>query len=228
VERERGNGGYGRGGNGGGNGSVFGGDGGEFQSPALERLVRSLSRLPGLGRKSATRVALHLLTGGGADAHADELTAALSEARRQVRTCSSCGAITEPDPCRICTSDRRDRSQLCVVASPVDVLPIEKAGFFRGRYFVLGGLLSPLDGVRAQDLPFDRLLERLEDGPVTEMIMALDASVEGETTALYIQRLLSGNPMQLSRLATGIPVGGALAYTDEVTLQRAFQFRRSF
>jgi len=222
VDRDPVNGGS-RGGNGG-----FGGDGGEFQSPALERLVRSLSRLPGLGRKSATRVALHLLTGGGAAAHADELTTALSEARSQVRTCSRCGAITEPDPCRICTSDRRDRAQLCVVASPVDVLPIEKAGFFRGRYFVLGGLLSPLDGVRAQDLPFDRLLDRLADGPVTEMIIALDASVEGETTALYIQRLLSGNPLQLSRLATGIPVGGALAYTDEVTLQRAFQFRRSF
>ncbi len=209
-------------------GDRFGGDGGEFQSPALERLVRSLSRLPGLGRKSATRVALHLLTGGAAATYADELTAALSEARRQVRTCSRCGAITEPDPCGICTSERRDRSQLCVVASPVDVLPIEKAGFFRGRYFVLGGLLSPLDGVRAQDLPFDRLLDRLPDGPVTEMIIALDASVEGETTALYIQRLLSGNPLQLSRLATGIPVGGALAYTDEVTLQRAFQFRRTF
>lgn len=218
---------YGHPGN--GNGArAAGGDGGEFQSPALERLVRSLSRLPGLGRKSATRVALHLLTGGGAAAHADELTSALDEARRHVRACSRCGAITEPDPCRICTSERRDRSQLCVVASPVDVLPIEKAGFFRGRYFVLGGLLSPLDGVRAQDLPFDRLLERLQDGPVTELIMALDASVEGETTALYIQRLLSGSDMQLSRLATGIPVGGALAYTDEVTLQRAFQFRRAF
>ncbi len=211
----------------GGNG-LSGGDGGEFQSPALERLVRSLSRLPGLGRKSATRVALHLLTGGGAEAHADELTAALGDARRQVRTCSQCGSITEPDPCRICTSERRDRSQLCVVASPVDVLPMEKAGFFRGRYFVLGGLLSPLDGVRAGDLPFERLLDRLQDGPVTELIIALDASVEGETTALYIQRLLSGNPLQLTRLATGIPVGGALAYTDEVTLQRAFQFRRAF
>lgn len=221
-------GGNGRGGNGGNGAHGAGADGGEFQSPALERLVRSLSRLPGLGRKSATRVALHLLAGGGAQAHADELTAALAEARVQVRVCSRCGAITEPDPCRICTSERRDRTLLCVVASPVDVLPIEKAGFFRGRYFVLGGLLSPLDGVRAQDLPFDRLLERLKDGPVTELIMALDASVEGETTALYIQRLLSGSELQMSRLATGIPVGGALAYTDEVTLQRAFQFRRAF
>jgi recombination protein RecR len=217
-----------RGGGGLSGGGLSGGDGGEFQSPALERLVRSLSRLPGLGRKSATRVALHLLTGGGAEAHAEELTAALGEARSQVRTCTRCGAITEPDPCRICTSERRDRSQLCVVASPVDVLPMEKAGFFRGRYFVLGGLLSPIDGVRAGDLPFERLLDRLQDGPVTELIIALDASVEGETTALYIQRLLSGNPLQLTRLATGIPVGGALAYTDEVTLQRAFQFRRTF
>jgi recombination protein RecR len=226
VENARGGGGLSGGGLSGG--GLSGGDGGEFQSPALERLVRSLSRLPGLGRKSATRVALHLLTGGGAEAHAEELTTALGEARSQVRTCTRCGAITEPDPCRICTSERRDRSQLCVVASPVDVLPMEKAGFFRGRYFVLGGLLSPIDGVRAGDLPFERLLDRLQDGPVTELIIALDASVEGETTALYIQRLLSGNPLQLTRLATGIPVGGALAYTDEVTLQRAFQFRRTF
>jgi len=209
--------------------SAGAGDGGEFQSPALEKLVRSLSRLPGLGRKSATRVALHLVTSGGAgEAHAEDLTASLAEARRQVRTCSRCGAITEPDPCRICTSERRDATQLCVVATPVDVLPFEKAGFFRGRYFVLGGLLSPLDGVRAEDLPFDRLRERVTGDGVGELIIALDASVEGETTALYIQRLLADRDLSLTRLATGIPVGGALAYTDEVTLQRAFQFRRSF
>jgi recombination protein RecR len=203
-------------------------DGGEFQSPALERLVRSLSRMPGLGRKSATRVALHLVAAGSAgQAHAEELTSALDEARRQVRTCSRCGAITEPDPCRICSSERRDATQLCVVATPVDVLPFEKAGFFRGRYFVLGGLLSPLDGVRAQDLPFDRLLARVQEEGVRELIVALDASVEGETTALYIQRLVGEGDISLTRLATGIPVGGALAYIDEVTLQRAFQFRRS-
>ena len=114
------------------------------------------------------------------------------------------------------------------MASPVDILPFEKAGFFRGRYFVLGGLLSPLDGVRAEDLPFDRLVDRLDDDGVTEVIIALDASVEGETTALYLQRLFAGRELRMTRLATGIPVGGALAYTDEVTLQRAFQFRRSF
>ena len=198
-------------------------DGGEFQSPALERLVRSLSRLPGLGRKSATRIALHLVA---RDAPAEELVNAVSEARQQVTNCSQCGAITEPDPCRICTSDRREKELLCIVATPVDVLPFEKAGFFRGRYFVLGGLLSPLDGVRAGDLPFDRLARRVLEDQVTEIIIALDASVEGETTALYIQRLLEDRPVKMTRLATGIPVGGALAYTDEVTLQRAFQFRR--
>ncbi|MCP4572363.1 MAG: recombination protein RecR [bacterium] len=200
-------------------------DGGEFQSPALERLVRGLSRLPGLGRKSATRIALHLVA---KESPAAELVEAVNEAREQVRNCSRCGAITEPDPCRICTSERRDPSQLCVVASPVDVLPFEKAGFFRGRYFVLGGLLSPLDGVRADDLPFDRLASRIDEDGVAEIIIALDASVEGETTALYVQRLFEGRDLRLSRLATGIPVGGALAYTDEVTLQRAFQFRRGF
>ena len=200
-------------------------DGGEFQSPALERLVRGLSRLPGLGRKSATRIALHLVSRGSP---ADELVEAVAAARARVANCSRCGAITETDPCRICTSERRDPGLLCVVATPVDVLPFEKAGFFRGRYFVLGGLLSPLDGVRADDLPFDALVARVEADRVAEVIIALDASVEGETTALYVQRLLEGRDLQLTRLATGIPVGGALAYTDEITLQRAYQYRRRF
>jgi len=200
-------------------------EGGEFQSPALERLVRNLGRLPGLGRKSATRIALHLISRPEA---AEELGLAMGEAGRKVTNCSGCGAITEPDPCRICTSARRDRTQLCIVATPVDVLPFEKAGFFSGRYFVLGGLLSPLDGVRADDLPFGRLAERVRRDGVQEIIIALDASVEGETTALYIQRLLEEHKLQMTRLATGIPVGGALAYTDEVTLQRAFQGRRTF
>jgi len=204
-------------------------DGGEFQSPALERLVRSLNRLPGLGRKSATRLALHLVAGTEtATVPAEELVAAIGEARAKVGNCSRCGAITEPDPCRVCTSDRRDPGQLCVVSSPIDVLPFEKAGFYRGRYFVLGGLLSPLDGVRASDLPFDKLQRRLEADPITELIVAVDASVEGETTALYIQRMFDGKAVRVTRLATGIPVGGALAYTDEVTLQRAFQFRRDY
>jgi recombination protein RecR len=204
------------------------GDGGEFQSPALERLVKSLSRLPGLGRKSATRLALHLVGHDEAAGPAEELVAAVTEALLQVTNCSSCGAITEDDPCRICKSERRDRTQICIVATPVDILPFEKAGFFRGRYFVLGGLLSPLDGVRAEDLPFQRLGARLDTDGVKEMIIALDSSVEGETTALYLQRLFEDRDLQLTRLATGIPVGGTLAYIDEVTLQRAFQFRRSF
>ncbi len=200
-------------------------DGGEFQSPALERLVKGLSRLPGLGRKSATRIALHLVA---KESPASELVAAVDEARSRVTNCSRCGAITEADPCRICMSERRDPSLLCIVASPVDVLPFEKAGFYRGRYFVLGGLLSPLDGVRAADLPFDRLVGRLDEDDVKEVIIALDSSVEGETTALYVQQLFEGRDLRLTRLATGIPVGGALAYTDEVTLQRAYQFRRGF
>ena len=203
-------------------------DGGEFQSPALERLVRNLSRLPGLGRKSATRLALYLVVD---ENPAEELVAAITSAREQVRHCSRCGALTEPDPCRICTSDLRDEKLLCIVSSPVDILPFEKAGFFKGRYFVLGGLLSPLDGVRAADLPFDRMMDIIRQDDVSEVIIALDSSVEGETTALYVQRLLqglTGQELQLTRLATGIPVGATLAYTDEITLQRAFQFRRDF
>lgn len=198
------------------------GPGGEFQSPALEELVRRLQRLPGLGRKSATRLALHLLDG---EEEASAVVAAITDAREKVTRCSECGAITEPDPCAICNDSRRDPTQLCVVASPVDVLPFEKSGIFRGRYMVLGALLSPLDGVRADDLPFDRLVRRVDRDEVREVILALDTSVEGETTSLYIQRLLAGRKIGISRLATGIPVGGALAYTDEATLQLAFQHR---
>jgi len=196
--------------------------GGEFQSPALERLVRSLQGLPGLGRKSATRLALHLLADGQ---DAAELVTALAEARERVTHCSGCGAITETDPCAICTDEGRDASLLCVVASPVDILPFEKAGFFKGRYQVLGGVLSPLDGVRAEDLAFEHMLTRVETDSVREVILALDTSVEGETTALYVQRLLADRQLQITRLATGIPVGSALAYTDEATLQRAFLHR---
>ncbi len=199
--------------------------GGEFRSPALERLVRALARLPGLGRKSATRIALQLLRGAGDPA--EELMTALAEARLHVRTCGRCGCLTEDDPCAVCSSASRDATVVCVVALPVDVLPFERAGFYRGRYFVLGGLLSPLDGVRADDLPFARLLERFDVDGVREAILAFDASVEGEATALYIQRLLADRDVRLTRLATGIPVGGSLAYTDEATLLRAFQFRRS-
>jgi len=196
--------------------------GGEFQSVALERLVRGLQVLPGLGRKSATRLALHLIEDGRV---AGELVAAVVEARERVTRCSRCGAITEADPCTICCDARRDPALLCVVATPVDVLPFEKASFFRGRYQVLGGLLSPLDGVRAEDLAFRRLLGRIDADAVREVILALDTSVEGETTALYIQRLLAGRDLNITRLATGIPMGSALAYTDEATLQRAFQHR---
>lgn len=201
-------------------------DGGEFQSPALERLVRALGRLPGVGRKSATRLALELV--GDRDEVAVELLASIAHAREVVATCTRCGAITEDDPCRICRSATRDPLSLCVVASPVDILPFERAGFFRGRYFVLGRLLSPLDGVRVEDLPFERLASRVREDGVREMILALDSSVEGEATALYIQRMFAADGPELTRLATGIPVGGALAYTDEATLQRAFQHRRGF
>jgi len=201
-------------------------DGGEFQSPSLERLVRALGRLPGLGRKSATRIALELIRRDGT--LPEEIAEAMAEARSRVRNCSRCGAITEADPCTICSCAGREAGLLCVTASPVDILPFEKAGFFRGRYFVLGRLLSPLDGVRVEDLPFDRLVRRVEEDGVGELILALHAGVEGEATALYIQRLFAAAELKVTRLATGIPVGGALAYTDEATLQRAFQFRRDF
>ncbi len=196
--------------------------GGEFQSPALERLVRSLQGLPGLGRKSATRLALHLLDDGQ---DATELLASIAEARERVTHCSRCGAITEADPCAICTTSAA--TPPCSAWSPrrSTCCPSRRRPSSAGRYFVLGGLLSPLDGVRAEDLPFERLVERIDQDGVREVILALDTSVEGETTALYVQRLLAARGVNITRLATGIPMGSALAYTDEATLQRAFQHR---
>jgi recombination protein RecR len=194
-----------------------------FGSARLERLVKRLGRLPGIGSKSAARLALHLLYAD--EAESDDLIAALRDVKQHVRPCSRCGSIAEAELCGICEDPRRDDRQLCVVALATDVFTMERAAIFRGRYHVLGGLLSPLDGVRPEDLNLDSLLDRVRDSGPEEIVLALSGSVEGEATALFIGQQLSEDPVRITRLATGIPVGGHLEFVDDVTLTRAFSAR---
>jgi recombination protein RecR len=194
-----------------------------FGSARLERLVKRLGRLPGIGSKSAARLALHLLYAD--DTESEELIEALREVKAHVRPCGRCGAIAEDELCGLCQDPRRDARQLCVVANATDVFTMERAAIFRGRYHVLGGLLSPLDGVRPEDLALDALFDRVEAEEPEEIVLALSGSVEGEATALFIGQQLSGRPVRITRLATGIPVGGHLEFVDDVTLTRAFSAR---
>jgi len=188
---------------------------------ALEELVGLLTRLPGIGRKSALRVAYHVLKSDAsfADALADRIRALKSS----VIFCSTCGAYTESDPCPVCSSPARDRALICVVEQPQDVVTIEASREYRGLYHVLGGLISPLDGVGPEQLRIQALMARL-DG-VSEVVVATNPTVEGDTTALYLKRLLEPSGVPVTRLATGIPVGGDLEYADRLTLARSFRGR---
>jgi recombination protein RecR len=192
--------------------------------PSLERLVLVLARLPGIGRKSATRIALKLVASSEADCR--ELARTIVEASEKTIACSTCGSLTESDPCDICTNTRRDAGVICVVERPSDVIALERTSRYRGRYHVLGGLLSPLDGVGPEDLRLDSLGERARAGNVTEVILALNPTAEGEATALYLSRLLSGAGVTVTKLASGIPVGGDLDLADELTLGTALEERR--
>jgi len=191
---------------------------------AVQDLIDELGRLPGVGPKSAQRIAFHLLAADPADVR--RLTDALTEVKEKVRFCRVCGNVAEAEECRICRDPRRDPSVLCVVEEPKDVVAIEKTREFRGRYHVLGGAISPIEGVGPDDLRIRELMVRLQDGSVTEVILATDPNLEGEATATYLARLLGPLGLQVSRLASGLPVGGDLEYADEVTLGRAFEGRR--
>ena len=190
---------------------------------ALEDLIGLLSRLPGIGRKSASRIAFHLLKAD--ESYAQALADRILTLRGSVRFCSVCGAYAETDPCPICSSPGRDRSLLCVVEQPQDVLTVEASREYRGLYHASGGLLSPLDGVGPEALRIDRLSERVRGGEVREVVLATNPTVEGDTTALYIRKVLENAGVNVTRLATGIPVGGDLEYADKLTLARSFRGR---
>ena len=191
---------------------------------AVQDLIDELGRLPGVGPKSAQRIAFHLLAADPTDVR--RLVAALTEVQSKVRFCRICGNVSEQDECRVCRDPRRDLSVICVVEEPKDVVAIERTREFRGRYHVLGGAISPIEGVGPDDLRLRELLVRLQDGSVTELILATDPNLEGEATATYLARLIGPMGLRITRLASGLPVGGDLEYADEVTLGRAFEGRR--
>ena len=188
---------------------------------AVERLNQ---RLPGVGPKSAQRIAFHLLQADPADVR--RLVLALTEVKDKVRFCITCGNVAQDEQCRICRDPRRDLTALCVVEESKDVVAIEKTREFRGRYHILGGAISPIDGIGPDDLRIRELMVRLADGVVTEIILATDPNLEGEATASYLARLLKPMGLRVTRLASGLPVGGDLEYADEITLGRAFEGRR--
>jgi recombination protein RecR len=190
-------------------------------SQSLNRLVGELKKLPGIGEKSACRLAFHLLR---SPANILELAESLTEVSSRVRFCSVCFSITEDDPCAIC-SGNRDDSIICVVEEPQDLLAIERSGAFRGRYHVLHGVLSPLSGVTPADLRVTELLQRLKSAAVREVVIATNFSVEGEATAIYLTGLIRGMGLRVTRLAHGIPVGSDLEYVDPATMQRALHGR---
>jgi recombination protein RecR len=190
----------------------------------IARLVKELAKLPGIGEKSAQRLAFHILEAG--PAYAGDLAAAISGVVRDVRRCSSCQTLTDEDPCRICRDEKRDGKLLCVVEGVPDLLAIERTHEFRGRYHVLHGALSPLDGVGPGDLKIRELLVRLEREPADEVVIATNSDVEGEATALYLTKLLKPIGIKVTRIAQGVPMGGDLEYADQVTLARALAGRR--
>jgi recombination protein RecR len=192
---------------------------------AIEELIAELAKLPGIGRKTAQRLTFHLLK--QPIEAAERLSQAIRHAREQVRACGGCGNLTDLDPCAICQDPRRDPAQLCVVEESADVSAIERAGRFRGRYHVLGGRLSPLEGIGPESLGFDRLVARVSNGSgVREVIVATNPSMEGEVTATYVQQILRGTGVRVTRIARGLPVGGDLEYADGVTIAQALLARR--
>jgi recombination protein RecR len=192
-------------------------------SPAVENLVAQLTRLPGIGTRTAQRLAFHLLRAPKDEAGA--LAGAIAEVKERVRFCRECGNLTEDEVCGICRDERRDRTLICVVEQPVDLFSLERTHEFRGLYHVLGGALSPIDGVEPGDLRIDELVQRVERNGVAEVVLATNPNMTGEATAAYLADKLRGR-VRVTRLASGLPVGGDLEYADEVTLGRALSGRR--
>ncbi|HLP76389.1 MAG TPA: recombination mediator RecR [Candidatus Paceibacterota bacterium] len=190
----------------------------------ISALITALSKLPGIGPRSAERIALHLVQ---ADAGAvKQLAETLVQARERIRFCPICGALTEKTPCDICDDSRRDASLVCIVEQPVDILSIEKSGTFRGKYHVLGGKISPLDGVEPEDLRIAELEKRLVGEPIREIVIALGTDVEGDATGFYLAKRLARPELKITRIAHGLPAGSGLEFADELTLSRALEGRR--
>lgn len=197
-----------------------------YSAGTLGRLVEALNKLPGIGPKTAQRLAYHLIRTDASDARG--LALAINETRDRIIYCSVCQNITEVSPCKFCTDASRDKSRICIVEEPLDVIAMERTGGYRGLYHVLHGALSPLDNVGPEHLKINELISRLKGDAFEEMILATNPSVEGETTAMYIRNLCSSLVASITRLARGLPVGGDLEYADDVTLIRAMEGRQEF
>ncbi|SVB46121.1 uncharacterized protein METZ01_LOCUS198975 [marine metagenome] len=193
----------------------------ESYPQSVERLISEFAKFPGIGKKTAQRMAFHILMSN--NEHSAHLAQAVMDVKTKILLCSACGGITEDDPCHICSDPRRDKNLICIVEDPADIYAFERMGIFRGLYHVLGGVISPLDGIGPDSLTIDRLLTRIQEG--MEIILATNASIEGDTTALYLGKILNEKGVEVTRLARGIPVGGELEYIDEATLQRAIEGR---
>lgn len=196
----------------------------KYYAKPLNKLINELSRLPGIGGKTAQRLAFHILSMEDKDALV--LAEAIRMAKTSMQYCSVCGNLTDTDPCAICTDESRDKSLICVVESPKDVVAMEKIREYRGYYHVLHGCISPMDGIGPDDINLKSLVIRLQDEAVKELIIATNPNIEGEATAMYIARLIKPSGITVSRIAHGIPVGGDLEYADEVTLLKAVEGRR--
>ncbi len=190
----------------------------------VQRLIDEFARLPGIGPKSASRLTFFLLR--GQDNLALDLATALQDLKEHTRFCSVCFNITEEDPCLLCADEERDATQLCVVEEPLDVVAVERSRSYNGRYHVLHGAISPVEGIGPEDLKVAELVRRVQQGAFKEIILATNPTREGESTALYLQRRLLNEPVKITRLARGLPVGGDLEYTDEITLGRAMEGRQ--
>jgi recombination protein RecR len=190
----------------------------------LESLVQILRKLPGVGEKTATRYAFHILNADPEEIQT--LVKAITEVKQKLRLCSKCYNLTDTDPCRICSDPKRDASTICVVEAPLDLIAVEKSGLFRGRYHVLHGALSPLDAILPEDIRLAELVQRVAEQDIKEIILALNPTVEGEATAAYIHEQLQDTGVTISRIAYGIPVGSSLEYTDPLTLSKALENRK--
>jgi len=193
---------------------------------AITSLISAMSKLPGIGPRSAERIALHLVQAEAGTVK--QLAEAILEAREKISFCSTCGALTEVSPCSICSDDRRDSSLVCVVERAVDILSLEKSGTFRGKYHALGGKISPLNGVEPDNLRIHELERRLATEPIKEIVIAVGTDVEGDATSYYLAKRLARPGLSITRIAHGLPAGSGLEFADELTLSRALEGRREF
>jgi len=195
----------------------------EYYPPPLVRLIKNLSKLPGIGEKTATRLALHILR--SSYDRAKGLSQSILEVKDKVRLCSMCFGLADTDPCRLCVNPSRDRRTVCVVEQPSDLVALEKSGAFHGLYHVLHGALSPMNGIGPEDLKVRELITRVADNDIQELVLATNTNVEGEATASYLVQCLKAYPVRLTRIASGVPMGSDLKYLDEVTIKRAMDKR---